>query len=359
MQSSRKDFKPSSNLPSFQRTKFSVIQTYTSSPRKCCKCCIQFKPKEITLKTFKQKKTKFYHLPCFTPKFHQFIYKSDLHIKLDQASKPTFSNWLQNWNSNFPKILLLQSESFRISSLKKVQSNRTRGLLEIFKFLESQDIKTLALVSKEFNQVLSEPELWKYLLERDFDCFDERREYREKYIYLTLSFCSICNKLPDNGQFFICPIFEQVTCIDCHMGESRSLVSSKAIEEILGDKYQSQFLKYALNEKGQKVTYLFMAKFLIESELEFICGRILELIGDDAEFDKVKKVISRVRNGSIRIEVMKNGKISLNYESIGNKYINFVSKLCEILSGNYEIPTLEELRIWSFTMIQIKNNSIF
>lgn len=239
----------------------------------------------------------------------------------------------------------MQPETFKIKPIKKVPSTRTRGLIEIFKYLESSDIKKLALVSKEFNQVICEPELWKYLLERDFNCSDEKIEYREKYIDLTLSLCYICKKLPEDGQSFVCPIFEHVTCINCHMNDSRALVSLKAVEEVLGDKSKYQFLKYSFNEKGQKVTFLFMVKFLIESELALICGKILELVGDDVEFYKVRKVVGRIRSGSISVEVMKNGKISIGYDSIGNKYFNFVTKLGEILSGSIDNFTLEELKI--------------
>jgi hypothetical protein len=205
----------------------------------CKKCSIPFNKQEmrVTIKKIMMS-TEYYHLPCFTPRFNQYIIEKNIIIKLNQENTKIFKDWLENWNSNFFPLDQIPPEKMKATlmlqdkSLTTSATRRRRMLIEIFLFLEINDIsKVLPFVSKEFYHTTWEPELWKCLIKRDFlEISTESENWKHSYLKLYVSCCLECKEIPSEENFYRCPLIKRVLCNKCRKTDKYKLLCKSDIK---------------------------------------------------------------------------------------------------------------------------------
>ena len=202
---------------------------------------------------------KYYHLPCYTPKFNQSIRKRDLCIILDEESSVVFNDWLENWNKNhYP---LDTQQEIKIQSTKLIPSRESkikRVLLEIFKFLDPFEMAMLSLVNKEFYHVSWDKELWYYFLSRDFNINSNSEDLKSLYFNEMHKRCVECKQSFENSQTYRCPLLKRAICYNCKHSEKYKVLSKSDIKRLYGINPDKLNIKYGNSFRNKKICYKYM-----------------------------------------------------------------------------------------------------
>mmetsp|Transcript_31065 Transcript_31065/g.30712 ORF Transcript_31065/g.30712 Transcript_31065/m.30712 type:complete len:103 (-) Transcript_31065:567-875(-) len=96
-----------------------------------------------------------YHLWCFKPDQQQYIYESDITIRLSPQNQYILSCWLETWNEKFlPKHEPFDRPPKIVKTLNSKLPNLKRAWTEILKFIDPfETLKIIALVSKSFYEL--------------------------------------------------------------------------------------------------------------------------------------------------------------------------------------------------------------
>jgi hypothetical protein len=244
-------------------TYFTVSQSPTS--RTVCNNCKRKIHKDeirVFVKVYDLKE--YYHLICYTPKLKQYIREKDIKNNLPEDLKPVFKLWLVNWNSNyFPleyHILDVQDIQKKVPTTPSIHR---RALLEVFKFLEFNEVITLSLVSKEFYGVTWEQELWRYYYIKDFKEDLQTDDWRKSYMNIYFNCCISCKIVPSKDNYYCCPLLKRILCKLCKGKSDYILYHKKFIRNTYKINPDLLNLRFGQGYVNKKVVY----KFLFERAL--------------------------------------------------------------------------------------------
>ena len=200
----------------------------------CCEC-----EKEVTRGDLTVTEMHFYdrsprktHLYCYIRRTQRPI-DLDAKVQLVGVTEETevkkVKQWVDRWNSRFvPKI----PEKYLMKGVVTVYTPARRRLLEVFLYLSTHDIETVAgQVSKEWFHVSRDEELWKrkYLLVHSRDTTEGDTSYRQQFIAAMLASCWVCKQpVPLQQVKMVCPVRKRVLCQKCGDKEEARIASLKS-----------------------------------------------------------------------------------------------------------------------------------
>ncbi|OMJ75811.1 hypothetical protein SteCoe_24947 [Stentor coeruleus] len=192
-------------------------------------------------------------------------------------------------------------------------------LIEVFKFLDVYDLsKSLALVNKEYYHTTWEPELWRYLIVRDFkEEISIETNLRHRYLELFMNCCIECKKFTDNDNYYVCPLIKRVLCWPCRRLNKYKLISKTEIQTLYKISPSLLNLKFGIAHRRASVIYkgLFLEslKNFRQKNKKFVLEKLYEELDDNC------KLIRDIKE----IDIANMDKVFERYEKILKVEVNW------------------------------------
>ncbi|CAG9316668.1 unnamed protein product [Blepharisma stoltei] len=260
-----------------------------------------------------------YHLWCFKPEQQQYIYESDLTIRLTPQNQYILSCWLETWNEKFlPKYKPFDKPPKIVKTLNSQLPNLKRAWTEILKFIDPfETLNIIALVSKSFYELAWNDELWCFYCSQDYGIHSSTTSWKNCYALLSLETCVGCRKYFSNESFYRCPFLKKPICSDCRNNKPKyKLYSKKEIFQKYGINPIFLNLNFARAYPNRVVTYQFMAEKAIWQYRRENKRKLLEILQRNFKLETYEYVENLdIFNMEIEVE---------NIDKVKKKAFNYV-----------------------------------
>jgi hypothetical protein len=198
----------------------------------------------------------YFHLNCFDH-INQYLIKDDLIIKLSGNDLEIFEKWLEDWNKNYYCLDYKPiKQSIPKQSLNSLKVPNKRVYLEIFKFLNLQDIlKSITFVNKQFYQTTWSEELWEFLLKRDFSVSCSESHPKQVYATNFSLACVDCLKMTSIDDFFRCPFLKKTICATCYNCSKYDILIQSDLQVSYGIDFDKLDIEACTTDYHNKVVY--------------------------------------------------------------------------------------------------------